>query len=76
MYIWGSADLALYPWRPSASFKLPNFALGPYSAMGGGSNVAKNIVVGSNCIVGPNSFLTRDLEDGSTVLGVPARKFS
>lgn len=48
----------------------------PYTTLGAGSNVAEKIVVGSHCIVGPNSFLTRDLEDGSTVLGVPARKIS
>jgi len=44
--------------------------------IGANAVLAGKIKVGDNVVVGANSFLTHNVEDNTTVLGVPAKKVS
>lgn len=41
--------------------------------IGGRAIILPGVTVGNNCIVGAGSVVTRDVEDGATVVGNPAR---
>ncbi|MCX5658240.1 MAG: acetyltransferase [Planctomycetota bacterium] len=57
----------------------PNAALagrvtvGPRTLVGVGASVRPFAKVGSDCVVGAGACVVRDVEDGKTVIGVPAR---
>ena len=34
----------------------------------------KDIVIGNNAVIGANAVVTNDVEEGATVVGIPARK--
>jgi serine O-acetyltransferase len=44
--------------------------------IGANTVVAGKIIVGDNAVLGANSFVNKDVEDGCTVIGVPAVKIS
>ena len=46
-----------------------------HTYIGAQSVVVAGVSIGSRCIVGANSFVNCDIEDGSVVVGSPARKF-
>lgn len=41
--------------------------------IGAGAKVLGKIVIGSHALIGANAVVTRDVEDGATVAGIPAR---
>ncbi len=47
--------------------------VGARSFLGAGAVVSNNIRVGADCIVGANAAVVRDLPDGVTAYGLPAR---
>lgn len=62
-----------------------NVHVGPGTVLGGGvrvgshtllglnSTIKPNVVIGCNCVVGAGAVVVRDVYDGETVVGVPAR---
>lgn len=42
--------------------------------IGSGSKILGNILIGDNVKIGANSVVLRDVEEGSTVVGIPERK--
>lgn len=48
--------------------------IGAGSHVGAGATVLPNLRVGSECIIGAGAVVTRDVPDGSTVAGVPAKR--
>jgi sugar O-acyltransferase (sialic acid O-acetyltransferase NeuD family) len=46
------------------------------STLGTGSKVIQNLKIGQNVIVGAGSVVIRDVGDGLTVVGVPAKRIS
>jgi sugar O-acyltransferase (sialic acid O-acetyltransferase NeuD family) len=48
-------------------------SIGARSFLGAGTIVSNNVTVGIDCIVGANSTVVRDLPDGTTAHGSPAR---
>jgi acetyltransferase-like isoleucine patch superfamily enzyme len=48
-------------------------SIGARSFLGAGAIVSNNMVVGVDCTVGANSTVVRDLPDGTTAYGSPAR---
>lgn len=50
-----------------------NVTVGPRSWIGIGASVRNGVTIGSDVIVGAGSVVIRDIADGETVVGVPAR---
>jgi sugar O-acyltransferase (sialic acid O-acetyltransferase NeuD family) len=50
-----------------------NCAVGTSSFLGTGTIVSNKVSIGADCIVGANSTVVRDLPDGTTAVGSPAR---
>jgi sugar O-acyltransferase (sialic acid O-acetyltransferase NeuD family) len=50
-----------------------NVRVGAGTLIGTGAQVLQGITLGRNCIVGAGAVVTRDVPDGVTVYGVPAR---
>jgi sugar O-acyltransferase (sialic acid O-acetyltransferase NeuD family) len=48
-------------------------SVGANSFLGAGTIVNNNTSVGADCIIGANSVVTRDLPDGTSAYGAPAR---
>jgi sugar O-acyltransferase (sialic acid O-acetyltransferase NeuD family) len=48
-------------------------SIGARSFLGAGTIVSNNVAVGVDCVVGANSTVVRDLPDGTTAYGSPAR---
>jgi acetyltransferase EpsM len=48
-------------------------SVGAHSFLGAGTIINNNRSVGADCIVGANSVVTRDLPDGTSAYGAPAR---
>lgn len=50
---------------------------GPYvktgTAIGLGAAILPNVTIGSNTIIGAGTLVTKDIPDGSTVMGIPGR---
>jgi len=44
--------------------------------IGGGAIILPGVTIGDNAIIGAGSVLTRDIEEGATVVGNPAEKIS
>lgn len=42
--------------------------------IGGNTTILPNIKVGSNVLIGAGSIVTKDIEDNSVVVGIPAKK--
>lgn len=51
-------------------------SVGARSFLGAGTVVSNEVSVGADCVVGANSVVVRDLPDGSTAYGSPARPAS
>lgn len=49
--------------------------VGDRSMLGVGASVIPGIVIGADVMVGAGAVVVRDIPDGQTVVGVPARKF-
>jgi len=47
--------------------------IGNNVVMSSGSVIVGNIIIGSNVFIAPNSFLTVNVPDNSTVIGNPAK---
>lgn len=47
--------------------------VGEHTLVGLGSTVLPGITIGTGCTIGAGSVVTRDVEDGATVAGVPGR---
>lgn len=43
------------------------------TTVGAAANILPNVVIGENCIVGAGAVVTKDVEDGKVVMGIPAR---
>ncbi|GAK99376.1 hexapeptide transferase family protein [Nonlabens ulvanivorans] len=50
--------------------------IGDHVYIGANATVAGNIIVGNKAVIGANSLVIKDVEEGTTVLGVPAIKVS
>lgn len=51
--------------------------IGKYVQIGMGARImanGKDIVIGNNAVIGANAVVTNDVEEGATVVGIPARK--
>ncbi len=46
--------------------------VGDHTLVGIGSTIIPGVRIGSGCTIGAGSVVTRDVEDGATVVGVPA----
>lgn len=53
---------------------LGDVKLGNYCSIGAGAIILPKIRIGSNVVVGAGAVVTKDIEDNTLVLGVPARK--
>jgi acetyltransferase-like isoleucine patch superfamily enzyme len=49
-----------------------NVYVGECTHIGIGASVLPGIRIGKNCIVGAGAVVTKDVADGTTVVGVPA----
>lgn len=47
--------------------------VGPHSLIGLGARVLPGVRIGARCVVGTGAAVIRDVPDGTTVMGVPAR---
>ncbi|MEM7176096.1 MAG: NeuD/PglB/VioB family sugar acetyltransferase [Pseudomonadota bacterium] len=47
--------------------------IGPKTYIGMGATILDQVKVGANCVIGAGSVVTRDVPDGQTAYGVPAR---
>ncbi|HZA25007.1 MAG TPA: DapH/DapD/GlmU-related protein, partial [Dehalococcoidia bacterium] len=50
--------------------------IGRYVWIGGGAIILPGVTVGDDAVIGAGSVVTRDVEEGSTVVGSPARQVS
>jgi maltose O-acetyltransferase len=50
--------------------------IGRYVWIGGGAIILPGVTVGDDAVIGAGSVVTRDVEEGSTVVGSPARQIS
>lgn len=48
--------------------------IGDFTSVGSAAVILPNIIVGKNCIIGAGSIVTKNVEDNSVMIGVPARK--
>ena len=55
---------------------LGNSKIGDNCFLGANSIIDAGVIVGDNCVIGANSFVNKDLSDGLTVFGTPAKIFS
>jgi serine O-acetyltransferase len=59
--------------------KLGDWKDGNYPSIGAGTVifsgavVVGKVIIGKNCVIGANSVVTRDIPDGATAVGAPAR---
>jgi serine O-acetyltransferase len=59
--------------------KLGDWKVGNYPSIGAGTVifsgavVVGKVIIGKNCVIGANSVVTRDIPDGATAVGAPAR---
>ena len=49
--------------------------IGPFSTIGAGAKIIGGITVGDNVKIGANAVLTKDANEGSTMLGIPAKAY-
>ena len=45
------------------------------ASIGGGSTILPNVTIGKNAVIGAGSVVTKDVPDGETWFGNPARKY-
>ncbi|MFC1479581.1 acyltransferase [Planctomycetota bacterium] len=57
----------------AVNFRIGKVCIGKGSVLGAYSTVRSGVTIGEKCTVGANSFVNRDVSDGDTVGGVPAR---
>jgi sugar O-acyltransferase (sialic acid O-acetyltransferase NeuD family) len=50
--------------------------VGEGTLIGAGAVILPRVCVGRGCVIGAGAVVTRDIEDGQTVVGVPARPMS
>jgi sugar O-acyltransferase (sialic acid O-acetyltransferase NeuD family) len=50
-----------------------NVVIGDKTTIGTGSSILPGVRIGSGCFIGAGAVVTKDVEDGQTVVGVPAR---
>ena len=50
-----------------------NVVIGDKTTIGTGSSILPGIRIGAGCFIGAGAVVTKDVEDGQTVVGVPAR---
>jgi sugar O-acyltransferase (sialic acid O-acetyltransferase NeuD family) len=50
-----------------------NVVIGEKTTIGTGSSILPGVRIGSGCFIGAGAVVTQDVEDGQTVVGVPAR---
>jgi sugar O-acyltransferase (sialic acid O-acetyltransferase NeuD family) len=51
-----------------------NVTVGSLTMIGTGASIIPGVKIGRNCTVGAGSVVVRDVPDGATVFGVPARR--
>ena len=56
-----------------ASIILGNVKIGNYSFIGANSTIKQGVKIGNNCTIGAGSVVVKDVDDGDTVVGNPAR---
>lgn len=59
-----------------ASIILGNVKIGNYSFIGANSTIKQGVRIGNNCTIGAGSVVVKDVDDGDTVVGNPARKLN
>ena len=59
-----------------ASIILGNVKIGNYSFIGANSTIKQGINIGNNCTIGAGSVVVKDVKNGETVAGNPARKLN
>lgn len=52
---------------------LGNAEVGAFTSIGTNAVILPKVIVGKNCIVGAGSVVTKNVADGSTVIGIPAK---
>lgn len=63
----------LRPERYAESDKFGKVEIGDNRHIGMNAMIMPGVTIGSNCIIGTEAIVTRDIPDGSVAVGVPAR---
>ena len=53
--------------------KFGTIEVGEYSFVGANTTILPNVKIGSHCVIGAGSVVTKDIPDGMVAVGVPAR---
>lgn len=74
VFIYPNVVLANDVHPPTTEVKGPT--IGDFTQVGVQSTIIGNVSIGSNCLIGANSVVTKDFNDFSFILGTPAKRKS
>lgn len=63
-----------YPKSKNKNWKKENILIKKGASIGANATILPGVIIGENAMVGAASVVTKDVKDGSTVVGNPARE--